>query len=508
MGYPFWEAGVGYGALMGGIATLHVFISHFAVGGGLYLVWAETFARRRGETEALDYLWRLSRFFVLLSLVLGALTGVGIWFIIGLIGPAATEVLIHHFVWAWAIEWTFFAMEICAAILYFYGWKNMSARNHLIIGWLYFINAWLSLLAINGIITFMLTPGKWIETGQFWDGILNPTFWPSLVMRTGIAFLMAGLYALWVITRFQASPGFKARMVRYNTLWGLAGLGLALAAFTWYRAAIPAETMERAVELMRIPWVAVDMLYLVSGVIAVLLLAGLVLPRAMIRMVAGPLLILGVVWFGSFEWWRESVRKPYVIHGYMYGNGVTVEQTERFKEEGLLANMPFRTGNDGADLFRRACASCHTFENYNALLPKIAGLDQAFLAGLIRGAHVIRGNMPPFPGTEEESEVLAEFIHARTDARPFTEVHAGQGVELGRKVFEMRCGMCHSLGGGYQDLAETITSYEKDEYEELLEEIGDLSEEMPAFSGSDVEKGALIEYFEAFKKEVAADESS
>jgi hypothetical protein len=31
--YPHWDAGIGYGFLMALISILHVFISHFAVGG-------------------------------------------------------------------------------------------------------------------------------------------------------------------------------------------------------------------------------------------------------------------------------------------------------------------------------------------------------------------------------------------------------------------------------------------------------------------------------------------
>ena len=143
MNYPFWDVPVGYGVLMGAIAVLHVFISHFAIGGGLFLVVTEQRARRRNDSATLGFLERLSKFFVLVTLVLGALTGVGIWFIIGLISPAATEALIHNYVWGWATEWTFFLVEITAALLYYYGWRRMSARAHLALGWIYFIFAWL-----------------------------------------------------------------------------------------------------------------------------------------------------------------------------------------------------------------------------------------------------------------------------------------------------------------------------------------------------------------------------
>ena len=51
--YPFWDEPVGYGILMAIIAVLHVFVSHFAIGGGLYLVVTE----RRATKPATRRRW-------------------------------------------------------------------------------------------------------------------------------------------------------------------------------------------------------------------------------------------------------------------------------------------------------------------------------------------------------------------------------------------------------------------------------------------------------------------
>src|SRR5512136_520122 len=120
MNYPVWDVPAG-GLLIAGVAILHVFVSHFAVGGGLFLVLTERKARRAHDYALLGYVRGHSRFFVLLTLVVGAITGVGIWFTIGLVHPQATASLINTFVWLWAIEWTMFATEITAAMVYYYG---------------------------------------------------------------------------------------------------------------------------------------------------------------------------------------------------------------------------------------------------------------------------------------------------------------------------------------------------------------------------------------------------
>ncbi|HSK11292.1 MAG TPA: cytochrome ubiquinol oxidase subunit I, partial [Vicinamibacterales bacterium] len=234
MNYPIWSLPAP-GLLIAAVAILHVFISHFAVGGGLFLVLAERKARRERDEGFLGYVKRHSRFFVLLTLVLGAITGVGIWFTIGLVHPQATSSLINTFVWAWAIEWTFFVTEIAAALVYYYGWERLSPRTHMAVGWIYFGAAWLSLVAINGILSFMLTPGGWIQTGSFWAGLLNPTYWSSMFARTFVAIGLAGLYALLTAARLE-DRALKARVVRFAGRW-IVAMTIALpVSIAWFLA--------------------------------------------------------------------------------------------------------------------------------------------------------------------------------------------------------------------------------------------------------------------------------
>jgi hypothetical protein len=64
MNFPYWELEwAGGGLLIAIIATFHVFISHFAVGGGLWLVLSEMRARKTGDTAMLGYVKTHTRFF-------------------------------------------------------------------------------------------------------------------------------------------------------------------------------------------------------------------------------------------------------------------------------------------------------------------------------------------------------------------------------------------------------------------------------------------------------------
>ena len=255
---------------------------------------------------------------------MGAVTGVAIWFIIGLLNPAAVEALIHHFVWAWATEWTFFVIEIAAAIIYLYGWKSMTPKHHMIVGWIYFIAAWGSLFVINGILSFMLTPGDWITTGYVWDGFFNPTFWSSTVLRTGICIMLAGVYTMMAATKMSDAKS-KGGLMRYNAAWGLVGLLITLLSMTWFWGSIPAQITAAINETLPATAHYLQATYWWAYTLgAMIIVFGLLIPKKMPFIIGVVIMIDAFIVFGQFEFFRESARKPFAIYGYMYGNGIEV----------------------------------------------------------------------------------------------------------------------------------------------------------------------------------------
>ena len=93
MDYPIREFAMGGGILIALVAILHVVVSHFAVGGGLVMAVLETAAVKRNDRPLRDLVKRSSMILLLLSTVFGAISGVGIWFTIGVVHPAATSSL-------------------------------------------------------------------------------------------------------------------------------------------------------------------------------------------------------------------------------------------------------------------------------------------------------------------------------------------------------------------------------------------------------------------------------
>jgi cytochrome c553 len=460
MNYPFWDVPyLGSGWVIGAIAIFHVMISHFAIGGGLYLPLAEAKARREGREDWLRILEKHSKFFLILTAVFGAVSGVGIWFAIGLANPEATSTLIHNFVFGWAIEYVFFLVELTTAAIYYYTWNKVSPSLHLKIGYLYAATSWLTLVIINGILTFMLTPGEtWLsvagsgnEASVFWYAFFNPTYFPSLVLRTLVAISLAGVWALVTTSRIDGftEGKLKTSIVRWSVKWLIPSFVLMPVAFAWYLYTVP----EASRQLMNLgvstigtgtfTHVTRAVLVSVMASATIALLAYIVAyrnPRTFKTGWALSVLFLALAATAATEQAREMLRKPYVIGSFMYSNGIRISEIDKFNTEGYLRNSIWRLKDEppsmyqkvggmseserqiyeGDLMFRGQCAACHTREGYRAMEVLLAQRDENSIRSIVKTLHEYKDDspyrafMPPLVGTDAEIEALVQYLKTLT----------------------------------------------------------------------------------------------
>jgi cytochrome bd-type quinol oxidase subunit 1 len=145
------------GMVIGGLGIFHVFLAQFAIGGGMLMCFFQWRAAHRADAVARRFLDGYFRVLVLISFVLGALTGVAMWFTTIQISAGTIGTMVDEFHWIWATEWTFFCLEIVSGYM-FYRYSHElpdGARMTLLV--LYAIAAWFSLFWINGILSWQLT---------------------------------------------------------------------------------------------------------------------------------------------------------------------------------------------------------------------------------------------------------------------------------------------------------------------------------------------------------------
>jgi hypothetical protein len=422
MNYPVWELyTTGGGFLIASIAVIHVYVSHLAVGGGLFLILAEKKAYKSNDPLILDYAKKHTKFFLLLTMVFGGITGVGIWFTISLLNPSATSTLIHTFVFGWATEWVCFAGEIVALFIYFHTYGKIDRKSHLAIGWLYFIFAWLSLVLINGIIAFMLTPGHWLEDHTFWSGFLNPSMLPAMFFRTFLGFMFAGVFG-FLTSMFIPKKETRLSMNRFCASWILIPFIFMLASGYWYFMSLPdsIQTMilKRSPELLpylKIFFVAASGLFVGAVLLA---LSGISLPVK--KVLACIILIIGLVYMGGFEFMREGGRKPYVIYNHTYANSILKSDKAKINKLGFLKSArwvqnreitPLTKFAAGKEIFKLQCSSCHSVGGpMNNILKRTEKFSIFGMDSMLNGLGKINDYMPPFMGTLQERNALATYI--------------------------------------------------------------------------------------------------
>src|SRR3954464_10262577 len=157
------------GLVIGGVGILPVFLAQFAIGGGALLYYLERVAQR-GDRDARALVDGYFQILVLVSFVVGALTGVAMWFTTIQVGARTIGLMIDQFHWLWATEWVCFSVEVVAGYAFVRAGKRLSDRGRLSLLGLYATASWLSLFFINGILAWQLTPGRYLDGGGMWAG--------------------------------------------------------------------------------------------------------------------------------------------------------------------------------------------------------------------------------------------------------------------------------------------------------------------------------------------------
>ncbi len=437
MNYPIWVVPyLGGGWIIGIIAIVHVFLSHFAVGGGAFLAVTEELAYRRKDEQLYVYLKNHSRFFMLMTSVAGAVTGVGIWWAISLVNPDGTAVLIQNFTLGWATEYVFFVAELATVFAYYYSWDRISREQHLHLARLYFIFSVFTLVVINGILTFMITPGHWIQSHYWLEGFFNATYWPSLIMRLLIMFALAGMYAMVTSTQIRDEKT-RTYVVKFCAKWLLPIFFLGPIIAFWYLKNVPQLAIETIFTGIHASGVgnfsilarALYLSLILSGTVVVFAYVGPYLnPKGLTVRVAMLFLMCGLTVTGITEWMRELLRKPFVIYDYMYCNGIRKESVDSINKGGFLHESKWATltpvaskkTNDvlvGENIFKYQCMSCHTESGYRGMNKLLGDRDQDAIEGFLKTlksreklTNPYIGIMPPFVGNDDELKKLATYL--------------------------------------------------------------------------------------------------
>ena len=339
----------------------------------------------------------------------------------------------------------------------------------------------------------MLTPGAaWLEvagTGQeasrFWQAFFNPTYWPSLGLRTLICITLAGVWALVTASRIDGfeKPVLKASVIQWSAKWLVPAYLLIPLFFWWYLEMVPKAqfallqlgmaTIGQGVftQVTRAALVTTMSSATIGAIVYFLAYRN---PRDFTFGHACSVLFLALAATASTEQAREMLRKPYVVVGHMYSNGIREKKdVERFNRDGYLASSLWVRPEErdawarldaqppveppvagqvapaadvetpgikaqfaldhtaqlarGELMMRGQCMACHTVGGYRSLKRLLAGRDREAIVSILKMLHEYkedtkyRAYMPPLVGTEQEIAALGDYLAEKVVVAPPVE---------------------------------------------------------------------------------------
>jgi mono/diheme cytochrome c family protein len=355
-------------------------------------------------------------------------------------------------VFGWAIEWVVFLVELAFAAAYYYTWNRIPDRLHLRLGYLYAGISFLTLAIINGILTFMLTPSEaWLgvagsgqEATVFFQAFFNPTYWPSLALRTLVCFSMAGIFALVVFSRLDGDKdgAVKKQMIQWSAMWLLPSFFLMPFFQIWYLWLVPES--QRELLSLGISTIGMGVFTQVTRMSLITLMTSATIVIVVYLLAyrnakdfrfgtAMVIVFLAFLATGATEGVRETLRKPYVITEFMYSNGTRKNQVAGFNAQGYLTGSPwapdkvaamaqtnpaYAENPIGYRMFLGQCMACHTVDGYRSMRALLQGRNEESIGNILKMLHEPSSDspyaefMPPLVGNAEEIAALRSYLHS------------------------------------------------------------------------------------------------
>ena len=430
MEFPIFQVPyLGNGMTIALNAVLHVVISHgISIGVMAMVVLSEYLGFKKSSEDWENFSKALLKLAIIIITGVGAVTGVGIWFITSALSPRGIGSLLRVFFWPWFIEWIVFTLEVIALLTYYFTWERWSGerkRRHIYLGWSYLLLALASAFLITGILGFMLTSDGWPWDKSFWSAFLNSSFLSQFFLRVAGAFALGSLFsAAFLLYTFHGDP-FRREALKFLSKIALASFLAVLLFSWWYFRIVPSVfkaditfsvLTSRFSQQPELFWYTNIMGAVLFFLFALSGLRGSPIPS---KILVVPVILISIGFVAEFERIREFIRGPYLMPGYMYANQVLLKEGPFLDKEGTLKNSYWYnmaanssdTISQGAYLFAQNCSMCHTINGINDIKERVKGRTEDGIFVILGHTHEMIPFMPPFSGTEDELRILARFLY-------------------------------------------------------------------------------------------------
>jgi cytochrome bd-type quinol oxidase subunit 1 len=407
---------LGNSIIMAAVILIHVFFAFFAVGGAAFSLAAEWWGTKKKDDDYLRLARSVSGFLSDMMKVNGVLGVAIVVLTIGLWSQFGAFLYSTQF-WPFLAEGGVFLLLMIFSIIYHNTWDSAPRGRHMFYGLCAAVFALLAGFLINGIWAFMLVPGKWMETQSRWDAFFTPILFESTLHILLPCLINASLLVfLWTYWKTGKTQG--AEQAYFNKANLFAGkIGAALLFLQPLSGLSFLFKVKSATEALPAPnpwsqlWTGAGgvamakpfLLIMITLAVIAMISAGLYWAQGHEKgrkaLVAASLAMFLAFFIGGFT--RERARKPYLVWNTMYMN-------QHFVKEAAAGPAAGAAVSGEQVLKDKGCMACHAG---GAGAPALTGLAQKYdKAKLIAFIRQPPPSMPPFSGSDQELEVLAEHL--------------------------------------------------------------------------------------------------
>lgn len=434
MNFPVWMAGEGFiGFLF--ILTKSVFTltTLSAFGAGVFLAIGEKRSLFDSHAGYREFMKKFTGFTLFIVTVLGTVSYAGLWIFYILTAPATLSTIVHEFIWVWILQGFAYLLEVGSLFVLYSTFNKIHKENHVDLAWSFAILSLITLIVANATLSFQQTPGHWINTLKFEDAWFNASYLASLSVRILVSVQTGGIIALLAVSTLEKGK-LKSEVASFAASFVIYPFILLPFAALWFLATIDPVMVESltagfsGVETSNLSVLTrFTVLAIFAGVSVFLftLLGAVINADGFKKAMGFWLVVLAFVAAGSTEYVRTLLGNPYAIAGYMYNNGIKLNDADQFSD-GFLSKTKWSVIKEiteenrlaaGKELYTFQYSGSVVHSGYNSLL-NLAGsagtvqetLDLINQIKWGSESNVYTAYVPSFLGNDDEANALATYV--------------------------------------------------------------------------------------------------
>ncbi len=389
-----------------GLGLLFAAVLSCVLGGVLFVLIAAFQSRQSMDPRWSDLSMRCVRF-TRAAAWASPLFGLAFWVVVMTAYPRMMEQLHSIFLAPALLGLAGFALGFCFLVRYesCLRARGVGVRFPFTWGILAALGFWGAAAVLVSLCAFSADAGAWPAQPSLVRALWNPTFPATLVTWGAVSVSVFGAFGL-AYAGAQRDRAWRVVLVEAWARWQVAASAVGVLGWMWWGVSLPGGANRTLVV-----WLAVG----ISAKVALGVLAwwwGLRSPAGSQRLSGCVVSVLAVFLVVACGWVLVEARGNFQIRGYVYRNGLTIEEVESARISGLwrLAHpdRPLPGEEEiGAFSFRAQCMTCHA-DWVGGRTPGFGVRGEA--AAFIERMGEAHPAYPLFAGTSEERHALANYI--------------------------------------------------------------------------------------------------